>query len=148
VRAVSRLFTICSYPSMTVATASRRTSWHIPFRRTFGPLEIEQWNSLLAELIQSSPTNSRDKVSWALEASGSFSTSSLYQKLCQGDTCTYAKDPWSADIPLKVKIFTWQLVRNRLPTNAQLAKRHGPSDGQCVLCGMPETADHVFFNFT
>jgi hypothetical protein len=87
------------------------------------------------------------KLSWALEASGSFSTSSLHRKMCQGDTCRYTKDLWSAAIPLKVKIFTWQLARNRLPTNEQLVKRHGPSDGHCVLCGIPETSDHVFFNY-
>jgi hypothetical protein len=131
---------------MTVATASRGTSWHIPFRRTFGPLETEQWNALLAELFQAAPSTSRDKVSWALEPSRGFSTSSLYQKLCQGEACTFANDIWSAHIPLKVKIFTWQLARNRLPTNEQLARRHGPTNGQCVLCGLPESADHLFFS--
>jgi hypothetical protein len=140
------LFDICSYPAMTVATASRGTTWHIPFRRTFGPLETEQWNVLLAELAQAAPSVLRDKVSWALEPSGGFSTSSLYRKLCQGEACSYANDIWSANIPLKVKIFTWQLARNRLPTNEQLARRHGPSNGQCVLCGLPESADHLFFS--
>jgi hypothetical protein len=47
---------------------------------------------------------------------------------------------------LKIKIFTWQLAINRLPSSEQINHRHGPTDGFCVLCGQIESADHIFFS--
>ena len=45
---------------------------------------------------------------------------------------------------LKVRIFLWQLARCRMPSKDQIALRHGPSNGQCALCGGPEDANHIF----
>jgi hypothetical protein len=42
------------------------------------------------------------------------------------DVSGYAKDIWSAAIPPKIKIFTWKLACNRLPTNEQLANGMAP----------------------
>jgi hypothetical protein len=47
---------------------------------------------------------------------------------------------------LKVKIFLWQMAKGRLPSNAQIFRRHGASDGKCALCGSSETVDHFFFS--
>jgi hypothetical protein len=49
-------------------------------------------------------------------------------------------------LPLKIKIFTWQLARGRLPSNDHIHAWGGPSDGLCALCGQLENADHIFFN--
>jgi hypothetical protein len=46
---------------------------------------------------------------------------------------------------LKIKIFTWQLAINRLPSSEQINHRCGPTDGLCVMCGQVESADHIFF---
>ena len=48
-------------------------------------------------------------------------------------------------IPLKIKIFLWQMFRNRLPTSDNVAKRNAPADGTCTTCGLGENANHVFF---
>lgn len=53
-------------------------------------------------------------------------------------------DIWKAHIPTKVKIFPWQMVRNRLPSGVEVQKRHGPRDGLCPLCGTEEDANHIF----
>ena len=42
--------------------------------------------------------------------------------------------------PLKIKIFTWQLARDRLPSTDQILKYHGPS---CALCGEEENVLHI-----
>jgi hypothetical protein len=47
---------------------------------------------------------------------------------------------------LKIKIFTWQLAINRVPSSEQMNHMHGPTDGFCVLCGQIESADHIFFS--
>jgi hypothetical protein len=57
----------------------------------------------------------------------------------------HTKDIWKAKVPLKIKIFSWQLVFDKLPSYLQLAVRHGPSCGVCALCGAPEDAAHIFF---
>jgi hypothetical protein len=58
----------------------------------------------------------------------------------------HATDLWKAAVPLKIKIFAWQLALDRLPSNLHIATRHGPSDGTCALCGEPEDAAHIFFS--
>ena len=57
-----------------------------------------------------------------------------------------AKLLWKATMPLKIKIFMWQLQRNRLPSREQLLKRHGPSNGLCEVCRCLESVDHIFFS--
>ena len=37
------------------------------------------------------------------------------------------------------------MFRNRLPTSDNVAKRNGPADGSCTVCGLAEDANHVFF---
>ena len=52
---------------------------------------------------------------------------------------------WKARIPLKIKVFFWQLLRNRLPTSENVAKRQGPATGSCAICNFSEDANHIFF---
>ena len=50
-------------------------------------------------------------------------------------------------IPLKVSVFVWRLLRNRLPTKDNLLRRHiiHANDLACVTgCGASETATHLF----
>jgi hypothetical protein len=82
----------------------------------------------------------------ALEPSGQFSVNSMYYYLLQGAAWPCARFIWKACLPLKIKIFTWQLAINRLPNSEQINHRHGPTDGFCVLCGQVESADHIFFS--
>jgi hypothetical protein len=69
----------------------------------------------------------------------------MYEKLSHGATVAHATDVWKAAVPLKIKIFAWQLALDKLPSNRQIATRQGPSDGSCALCGAPEDAAHIFF---
>uniref|UniRef100_A0A453ND24 Reverse transcriptase zinc-binding domain-containing protein n=1 Tax=Aegilops tauschii subsp. strangulata TaxID=200361 RepID=A0A453ND24_AEGTS len=49
-------------------------------------------------------------------------------------------------MPLKIKIFVWQLLRDRLPSGTKVLKRHGPGNGLCPLCLVPETGTHILFS--
>jgi len=56
---------------------------------------------------------------------------------------------WHRQVPLKVSVFAWRLIRDRLPTKANLAIRGViPADDIfCVSgCGHVETAEHFFLS--
>lgn len=56
---------------------------------------------------------------------------------------------WHRQVPLKVSVFAWRLLRDRLPTKANLAIRGViPADDiLCVSgCGHVETAEHLFLS--
>jgi hypothetical protein len=46
-----------------------------------------------------------------------FSVKSLYFKLYQGTSVAHFKDMWESRVPLKIKIFSWQLALDKLPSN-------------------------------
>jgi hypothetical protein len=56
---------------------------------------------------------------------------------------------WHKQVPLKVFIFAWRLLRDRLPTKNHLLRR-GIINGEAVMCvtgcGMAETASHLFIH--
>ncbi|MCI11441.1 70 kDa peptidyl-prolyl isomerase [Trifolium medium] len=55
---------------------------------------------------------------------------------------------WHKQVPLKVSIFAWKLLRDRLPTKANLVTRGiiSPEAHFCVSgCGGIESAQHLFF---
>jgi hypothetical protein len=70
----------------------------------------------------------------------------MYNKLSESASVAFARDIWEAKIPLKIRIFTWQLVLDRLPSSLLISSRHGPATGRCALCNSPENADHIFFS--
>ncbi|XP_024628870.1 uncharacterized protein [Medicago truncatula] len=56
---------------------------------------------------------------------------------------------WHKHVPLKVSIFAWRLVKNRLPTRSNLLGRGVllPADAGCLLgCGLVETSQHLFIS--
>ena len=52
---------------------------------------------------------------------------------------------WRSKLPMKIKVFMWLTFQDRLPSGAVLKKRNWKGDGRCVVCKVPETRDHIFF---
>jgi hypothetical protein len=102
--------------------------------------------ALMLEITPESTSQEPDSVSWALENSCIFSSHSPYQKMHQGATVAHAKDICKISAPLKVRIFLWQLAKDHLSAAQQIRKRHGPSNGNCVLCAQPNDVSQFFFN--
>jgi hypothetical protein len=55
------------------------------------------------------------------------------------------KDVWSVVVPLNIKIFSWQLILDKLSSSIHIAARKNPSNGGCALGGAPDDASHIFF---
>ena len=56
---------------------------------------------------------------------------------------------WNKEVPLKISLFVWCLLCNRLPTTDNLIKRHilHPNAQLCVGgCSMIEDAKHLFLS--
>ena len=52
---------------------------------------------------------------------------------------------WKSKLPLKVKIFLWLLDRDRLQSAANLKLRGWKGNENCILCGVTEDSNHIFF---
>jgi hypothetical protein len=70
----------------------------------------------------------------------------LYRKINQGPSLPHEKLLWKLKLPLKIKIFLWQMAKGKMPANEQIHQRHGRSNGQCALCGQMESINHIFFS--
>jgi len=73
------LYRICSNKSCLVKDCYKEEGWSVLFRRSFGHVEVQQWEELLGVLEEKQLTNEKDTVSWALEKSGHYTTRSLYK---------------------------------------------------------------------
>jgi hypothetical protein len=89
---------------------------------------------------------------WQLDPARGYSVSSAYQLLTSQQTVTLdaAEDLiWHKHVPLKISIFAWRLLRDRLPTKDNLVSRGiiAPTAHLCVSgCGCVESARHLFLS--
>jgi hypothetical protein len=79
--------------------------WRIRFRRTFGLAETVEWDNLCRIFDLHPYTTGEDEVKWSLEASGEFSTRSIYGRLTHGEVVTHFKEVWKMRVPPKIKVF-------------------------------------------
>ena len=124
------LFAIYSDPTILVVDAALHGTWDIPFRRNFDSEESEKWE-LLRESLPLSLSSSLDKVEWVISPSLIFTVRSAYRALFRGPILTWTSPLWKGPMPLKIKIFVWQLLCDRLPSGVDVARRHGPANGMC-----------------
>ena len=93
----------------------------IDFRRNFGETKFAEWEEL-TELVENVVlSEAQDRLHWILEKSGKFTTSSLYKHIMNtGVRDVHMLLIWKAKIPLKIKIFRWQIDRDRIQSAVQL----------------------------
>jgi len=89
---------------------------------------------------------------WLRDHSGSYFVRSTYDMLTSDGINTVAEVSdliWHKHVPLKVPILAWRLLRNRLPTKANLVARGilGQDAHLCVSgCGEVETTQYLFIS--
>lgn len=143
----NKLFLICSNPDSFVDHCYNDGVWNIEFSRSLGAAEMLQWRDLITILKGVVLSREKDSLIWGIGNHGIFSVKSLYRFLSfEGITCKRFQVLWASRIPLKVKIFLWQVYINRIQTTDQLKIRGWKGDINCALCGVPENINHVFFN--
>ncbi|XP_006580700.1 uncharacterized protein LOC114411169 [Glycine soja] len=94
----------------------------------------------------------KDSLLWRADPTGMYSTRSAYRLLSNLNSA--ASDGrsfqliWKLNIPPKAAIFTWRLLKDRLPTRANLHRRNvGLQEVTCPLCHVEqEEAGHLFFH--
>ncbi|XP_024626742.1 uncharacterized protein [Medicago truncatula] len=93
-----------------------------------------------------------DQWLWLPEPSHGYSVRGAYSVLTSKDlplVDSAAEMIWHRQVPLKVSVFAWRLLRDRLPTKSNLIYRGViPSEaGLCVYgCGVLESAQHLFLS--
>ena len=94
-----------------------------------------------------------DKRIWLADSSGLFSCKSAFAWLRRGNSFPvnhHAKCIWKLSIPVKVKVFVWILVLDKLNVQSILQRRRpypSLSPGWCILCKRHnESIDHLFLH--
>ena len=94
----------------------------------------------------------QDTMVWKADPSGFYSTKSAYRLLMTFNRPVPERrifqTLWKLKIPPRAGVFSWRLIKDRLPTRANLLRRNVPiQDTMCPLCGsQQEEAGHLFFN--
>ncbi|KAJ3700817.1 hypothetical protein LUZ61_004522 [Rhynchospora tenuis] len=86
-------------------------------------------------------------VAWRWTNSGAYTSASAYALLADpGVRSPYHLKLWKLKAPLKVKIFLWLLLQDRLLTQRNLLLRNWPANDRCACCSAHplETASHLF----
>jgi len=95
--------------------------------------------------------NAHDTWRWLLHPSHGYTVRESYRFLTNNGNLVHrltVDDVWHKGIPSKVSLFVLRLLRNRLPTRANLVQRQALllPDSVCVTgCGESETVAHLFF---
>ena len=142
------LFSMCRDPNALVADLHSAGDWTIEFRRSLSGDEALELDHLMSLLHSFHRNNSEcDKVEWALDRSKCFSTRSLYRFITHRGVCVRnSENFWRTKLPLKIKVFIWQLSHNKLQSGVALKHRGWKGDPACSLCGRHETTTHIFFS--
>jgi hypothetical protein len=82
-------------------------------------------------------SNSEDSVIWAFEKTGSFTIASLYRELTfpRLTNSWLIMMIWEVKIPLKIRIFLWQVCNDGIQSTEQLVKRNMLGDINFKICG-------------
>ena len=127
--------------------------WRMQWRRNFFDHEIDMVAAFMDEIdaVQICPT-SMDSLIWKVDPSGAYSTKSAYNIL-KNDGRSVNDDRafkiiWNLKIPPRAIAFCWRIFRNRLPTKANLRKRHITLPSyRCPLCDSEEEdIGHIMFS--
>ena len=130
-----------------------------------GGWKVEVLNNLFSSTesmaIQSIPLpkyTTNDEWMWYHKPNGKFTVRSAYFVELQSASREKAsasgkpnntvwKQLWDANVPPKVKMFGWRLLRNGLPVNSNLARRGMDVSRVCQRCGGgDETLEHMMMH--
>jgi hypothetical protein len=134
------LFEICNQQDWSVHRILVDGSPKLSFRRIFGLREEKEWLELSQILEAISLTDDKDSVRWVLEKAKTFSTASLYRELTfSGFTNKWLLCVWRAKLPLKIRVFLWQVFNDKIQSAVHLKGGIGQAqlNANCVAVRNP-----------
>lgn len=140
------LYCICREQCNTIQQVWDGQTLRISFRRVFDDQMMLKWFEL-EEIARSIVlTENCDSLVWQYEASGQYSSSSLYTVInFRGVTPVFLPAVWKITVPPRVHVFLWLLFYNKLMTRDNLLKRNLKKPEDCVFCSCKESICHLFF---
>jgi hypothetical protein len=140
------LYNICRDKEIFVE-ACAMNDWDFGLRRMLGEIEMTKWTDMMNCLQNFTMSIDDDVVTWGLTTSKMFTIGFVYGFLTNGGMeSKLTKMIWKCRIPLKIRIFMWQVFQDRLQTGQQLKMTKWDGSDQCYLCGKKENANHLLFH--
>lgn len=140
------IYRICNQQEYVVARVIQNWPSCFSFRRSFGNVEVEEWESLKSDLDGVELSQEPDRLLWALAANKKYTTKSLYRALSFRGVSQVNNEMWLAPCPVKIKHFLWLALKDRIQSAEQLKKKGWDGSEFCQLCGEVETTNHILFN--
>nr|GEW46459.1 RNA-directed DNA polymerase, eukaryota, reverse transcriptase zinc-binding domain protein [Tanacetum cinerariifolium] len=144
-----RCFNLELQKDILVALKLQSNDFALSFRRRpRSGIEESQFCELSSLLASVGLSNAEDRWSWSLSGHGEFSVKSAREVIDKHVLITSSTPTrWSKVLPIKLNVFTWRMLLDKLPTWSNLAIRG--LDVPCSLCSNcgtgVETRDHLFF---
>jgi hypothetical protein len=82
----------------------------------------DMWQKLLDICSQTHLKDEPGRVQWLLTRSGTFSVKSMYSFLVAKKVIFPYKVMWTLKLPLRIKVFCWLVIKNRILTKENLKK--------------------------
>jgi len=111
---------------------------------------VRECSDLLSNIVLQDDIN--DKWKWLLDPIHGYYVHGAYKYLTSTDDSTdrhHLSNIWQHQVPLKVSLFGWRLLRNRLPTKDNLFRRHVITSYRTICssgCGLHGTVEHLFIS--
>jgi hypothetical protein len=107
----------------------------------------DQWYELASKLNNVILSDDRDVPVWKWTKSKKFTVKSVYEFLTKDDCGNSFFRVWRSKLPEKIKIFMWLAEQKAVLTKDNMLMRNWQGDPGCFFCGLPETNDHLFFEY-
>ena len=141
---IPMLYSVSINKEITVKEVIEGGEESLRFRRALvGNLHM-QWTQLMQSLVGVTLRDEADRLRWNLTSSGNFSVKSFYLAMQLSNLVPY-KFLWKVQIPLRVKIFLWLVLKKSILTRDVLLHRGGRCEAKCLFYGKNESIDHLFF---
>jgi hypothetical protein len=140
-----RLFHITFQKEITLFKVKGEGWGSIRFRRTLYGETLQQWEELKRLVDEVSLFEETDRVKWKIGSSGKFRVKDVYLHL-RAEGSFRHKFLWKIKIPMKVRIFLWEVLKHSILTKDNLLKRGWIGNDQCQFCGGKETIQHLLFS--
>ncbi|GJZ19234.1 RNA-directed DNA polymerase, eukaryota [Tanacetum coccineum] len=114
-----------------------------------GGVEREQWDALISLVQTHIVSDQMDIWLWSADGSGVFSVSMARVLINKGTLVIGEEETrWSKVVPIKINVFIWRMILDKLPTRLNLMLRGlDVQSNLCGICGTHiESIDHVMLH--